>query len=298
MGKAIDEKLAELADTGRLRYHDQLLAQVPPSLVTLLNVPGIGPRTAGDLWRELGIATLAGPGAGRTRGAAADGQGHLRQDRAAHPRRASRTSRRGRRSRMHMAEARELADRLAMLIETYPGVRSVTPAGSVRRGRETVGDLDLLVETDRPADVLAAVRTMPAAERVVAGLRGGEHRVSVQLLRGPQADVMTYPPGRRRHVHGPLHGIGGPQRPAAGAGAGPRLEPVRAWLRAAGCLMARCSPVTGDAADVRTFATEAEVYDFLGLPFIEPELREDRGEIEAALAGRLPRLVDGRGPPG
>ena len=63
-------------------------------------------------------------------------------------------------TRMHMAEARALADRLAQLIETYPGVRGVTAAGSVRRGRETVGDLDLLVETDRPADVLAAVRSM------------------------------------------------------------------------------------------------------------------------------------------
>ena len=71
----------------------------------------------------------------------------------------------------------------------------MTAAGSIRRGRETVGDLDLLVETDQPAEVLAAVRTMPVAERVVAGLRGGEHRVSVQLMRGPQADVMTYPPG-------------------------------------------------------------------------------------------------------
>ena len=194
VGKAIDEKLAELADTGHMRYHEQLLAQVPPSLVTLLNVPGIGPRTAGDLWRELGIATLAdlelAAREGRLRsvkGISAKTEQRILDglaDLEARPP-----------SRMHMAEARDVADRLAMLLETYPGVTSVTAGGSVRRGRETVGDLDLLVETDRPADVLAAVRTMPAAERVVAGLRGGEHRVSVQLLRGPQVDVMTTPPG-------------------------------------------------------------------------------------------------------
>ncbi|MCY7419774.1 MAG: DNA polymerase/3'-5' exonuclease PolX, partial [Chloroflexi bacterium] len=287
VGKAIDEKLAELADTGRLDYHEQLLAEVPPSLVTLLAVPGIGPRTAGDLWRALGVATLAdletAAREGRLRevkGISAkteqrilDGLGELETRPA---------------SRMHMAEARDVADRLALLIGTYPGVRSVTAAGSVRRGRENVGDLDLLVETDQAAEVLSAVRTMAATERVVAGLRGGEHRVSVQLLRGPQADVMTYPPGRggtyRVHFTGSAaHNVRLRER-ARDLGWS-LSEHGFARLDASGSVLA------GADADVRTFATETEVYGFLGMPFIEPELREDRGEIEAALAGRLPSLV-------
>ncbi len=287
VGKAIDEKLAELADTGRMSYHEQLLAVVPPSLVTLLIVPGIGPRTAGDLWQQLGIATLADL-------ELAAREGRLRSVKGI----SAKTEQRilaglaevGTRppARMHMAEARALADRLAQLIETYPGVRGVTAAGSVRRGRETVGDLDLLVETDRPADVLAAVRSMQPAERVVAGLRGGDHRVSVQLLRGPQADVMTTPPGQ-----GGTYMVHFTGSAAHNVRLRQRARDMGWSLSEHG--FARLGPdgevLTGDAVEVRTFSTETEVYDFLGLPFIEPDLREDRGEIEAALAGRLPRLV-------
>ena len=287
VGKAIDEKLAELADTGRMRYHEQLLAKVPPSLVTLLSVPGIGPRTAGDLWRALGVATLAdletAAREGRLRevkGISAKTEQRILEGIAELETRPP--------NRMHMAEARDVADRLAMLIETYPGVRTVTAAGSVRRGRETVGDLDLLVETDQPAEVLAAVRTMAAAERVVAGLRTGEHRVSVQLLRGPQADVMTYPPGRAARTRSTSRARP-PTTCDSGNGHGTRAgasrsTASRAWMRtvrSSSATMRRCAPSP----------SETEVYDFLGLPFIEPELREDRGEIEAALAGRLPTLV-------
>ena len=287
VGKAIDEKLAELADTGRLRYHEQLLTEVPPSLVTLLAVPGIGPRTAGDLWRALGVATLAdletAAREGRLRevkGISAKTEQRILDGIAELETRPP--------SRMHMAEARGVADQMAMLIETYPGVRSVTAAGSVRRGRETVGDLDVLVETDQPAEVLSAVRTMAAAERVVAGLRTGEHRVSVQLLRGPQADVMTYPPGRGGTYH--VHFTGSA---AHNVRLRERARDLGWSLSEHGfaSLDASGAAIVGKGSEVRTFATETEVYDFLGLPFIEPELREDRGEIEAALAGRLPTLV-------
>jgi DNA polymerase (family X) len=287
VGKAIDEKLAELADTGRLRYHEQLLAVVPPSLVTLLSVPGIGPRTAGDLWRALGIATLAdlelAAREGRLRevkGISAKTEQRILDGLAELEARPP--------TRMHMAEARALADRLAQLIDTYPGVRGVTPGGSVRRGRETVGDLDLLVETDQPAEVLAAVRDMPPAERVVAGLRGGEHRVSVQLLRGPQADVMTFPPAR-----GGTYLVHFTGSAAHNVRLRQRARDMGWSLSEHG--FARIgedgATLSGEAAELRTFATETEVYGFLGLPFIEPELREDHGEIEAALAGRLPQLV-------
>ncbi len=287
VGKAIDEKLAELADTGRMRYHEQLLAIVPPSLVTLLSVPGIGPRTAGDLWRELGIANLqdleVAAREGRLRsvkGISAKTEQRILEGLAELEARPP--------TRMHMAEARALADRFAEFLETYPSVVAATPAGSVRRGRETVGDLDLLVETDDPATVLAAVAVAPGVERVVAGVRGGGHRTSVQLLGGPQVDVMTMAPGRAGSYL--VHFTGA-------AAHNVRLRERardRGWsLSEHGFarLAADGETLTGDEAEVRTFGTEAEVYDFLGLPFIEPELREDRGEIEAALAGRLPRPV-------
>lgn len=288
VGKAIDEKLDELADTGRLRFHERLRREVPPSLVELLAIPGVGPGTAGTLWRSLGIATVedlasaARDGRLRTvKGMSAkteqrilEGVAELEQ-RPAH--------------RMHLVEGRELAFRVADLLEALPGVSAATPAGSVRRWRETIGDLDLLVETETPEAVIAAFHGTGIVEHV-AGRGGGNatQRTTVQLLRGPQADVMTYRPGTAGTYL--LHFTGS-------AAHNVRL---RARARDLGWSLsehgfARLAEdgtvADGAAAEVRTFATEAEAYAFLGLPFIEPELREDRGEIEAALAGTLPRLV-------
>ena len=287
VGRAIDEKLAELATTGRMAYHERLVATVPPSLVTLLKVPGIGPRTAGDLWRSLGIANLEdlelAAREGRLRsvkGISAKTEERILAGIAeleTHPP-----------VRLHMAEARALADRFGALVETFPSVVSVTACGSVRRGRETVGDLDLLVACDDPAAVLAEVHAATGVERVVAGVRGGGYRTSVQLLRGPQVDVMTMAPDRAGTylVHF--------------TGSAAHNVRLREHARDLGWSLsehgfARLGTdgeiLEGPEAELRTFGSEEEVYRFLGLPWIEPALREDRGEFEAALAGRLPTLV-------
>ena len=287
VGKAIDEKLAELATTGRMAYHERLVATVPPSLVTLLRVPGIGPRTAGDLWRALGIATLddleLAAREGRLRsvkGISAKTEERILAGIAELETRPP--------IRLHMAEARALADRFGALLETFPGVTDVTACGSVRRGRETVGDLDLLVACEDPASVLEQVQSAPGVERVVAGVRGGGYRTSVQLLRGPQVDVMTMAPEREGTYL--VHFTGSA---AHNVRLRERARDLGWSLSEHG--FARLGPdgqiAAGDDAELRTFASEEEVYSFLGLPFIEPALREDRGEIEAALAGRLPRLV-------
>ncbi|MET0773078.1 MAG: DNA polymerase/3'-5' exonuclease PolX [Candidatus Limnocylindrales bacterium] len=287
VGKAIDEKLAELAATGRMAYHERLIATVPPSLVTLLKVPGIGPRTAGDLWRSLGIANLEdlelAAREGRLRsvkGISAKTEERILAGIAELETRPP--------VRLHMAEARALADRFGALVETFPGVASVTACGSVRRGRETVGDLDLLVACDDPAAVLEEVHAATGVERVVAGVRGGGYRTSVQLLRGPQVDVMTMAPERAGTYL--VHFTGSA---AHNVRLRERARDLGWSLSEHG--FARLGPdgqvLEGAEAELRTFASEDEVYAFLGLPFIEPPLREDRGEIEAALEGRLPTLV-------
>jgi len=287
VGKAIAERLAELATTGRMGYHERLVATVPPSLVSFLRVPGIGPRTAGDLWRALGIATLeelelaAREGRLRTvKGVSARTEARILAGLAELESRPP--------VRLHMAEARALADRFGALLGTMPGVVSVTACGSVRRGRETVGDLDLLVATDEPAEVLAQVQAAPGVERVVAGVRGGGYRTSVQLLRGPQVDVMTMAPDR------------GGSYLVHFTGSAAHNDRLRERARDMGWSLSEHGFARLDAdghvlegadAELRTFGSEEEVYGFLGLPWIEPALREDRGEIEAALEGRLPRLV-------
>ena len=280
VGKAIDEKLAELADTGRLRYYERLRQDVPPSVVTLLQVPGLGPRTAGQLWRQGGIASLEqlerAASAGRLRdlkGISARTEERLLDG--------LRTLRARPARRMRLGTAKDTVDRVTRSLEAVPGVESVVPAGSYRRRRETVADIDVLVETDDPRSVIEHLHGLPWVERVGGhGGRTGGHRTTLQLMRGPQVDLMTMPVGSAGTYL--VHFTGSAEHNVR----------LRALARDHGWSLSEHGFTSLDDESVRmTFATEAEVYEFLGLPFIEPELREDRGEIDAAQAGGLPRLV-------
>jgi DNA polymerase (family X) len=292
VGKAIADKLAELADTGRLRFYERLRRDVPPSVVTLLAVPGLGPRTAGELWRQAGIDSLdeleAAARAGRLRdlrGISARTEQRLLDGLENLRRRPPR--------RMRLGAVADVVDRLTSAILAIDGVARVVPAGSFRRGRETVADIDLLVETDRPAEVLEAIAQAAWVERVGGhggrGGRGGGNRLTAQLLRGPQLDVLTMPAGRAGTYL--VHFTGSAEHNV-------RLRELardRGWsLSEHG--FARLGEdgavLSGSAAELRTFATEQDVYAFLDLPFISVELREDRGEIEAAQADGLPALVE------
>jgi DNA polymerase (family 10) len=288
VGKAIDEKLAELADTGRLRYYERLRRDVPASVVSLLQVPGLGSRTAGELWRQAGISSLEEL-------EAAAREGRLRKLRGMTEKTEQRlldglrSLRRRPPRRMRLGTAADIVARLTRTFDGAPGVRAVFPAGSYRRRRETIADIDLLVETDQPAQVIERMHASPAVERVGGhGGRTGAHRTTVQLMRGPQVDLMTMPAGAAGTYL--VHFTGSAEHNVR----------LREMARDLGWSLSEHGfvrlgddgePLTGDAADRRTFATEEEVYELLGLPFIAPELREDRGEIEAARSGSLPGLV-------
>jgi len=281
VGKAIDEKLAELADTGRLRYYERLRQDVPPSVVTLLQVPGLGPRTAGELWRQAGIDSLEALEAAAAtrklrelRGMTARSEQRLLEGLKALRRRPPR--------RMRLGTAKDIVERVVRSFEGVDGVSSVVPAGSYRRRRETVADIDILVETTDPAAVIERLHRSPWIERVGGfGPRtGGSTRTTVHLMRGPQVDLMTMPPG----VAGTylVHFTGSAEHNVR----------LREMARDRGWSLSEHGFTRLDDGTLRvTMATEAEVYDFLGLPFIPPELREDRGEIEAALTSNLPLLV-------
>ncbi|HKZ92228.1 MAG TPA: hypothetical protein VJZ50_08820, partial [Candidatus Limnocylindrales bacterium] len=197
---------------------------------------------------------------------------------------------------MLMADAHWISARVVSLIGRLPGVISATATGSVRRSCETVGDLDVLVETERPEDIMAALTALPGIEPVTPGTgrRGGRERVTLQLRDGPQLDVMTMPPG----VAGSylVHFTGSAEHNVAlrhrarqrGWSLSERgLTPLPPGGEEPG------SPETGRRPDgaLHTFEDEAALYAFLGLAEIPPELREGRGEVEAAEAGMLPRLV-------
>ncbi len=283
VGPAISDKIAELARTGRLAFYDRLAAEVPAGLVDLLRLPGLGPKTVRLIHAELGIDSMEdlrhAAEAGSLRGikglSAKTEQlildGILRLE--------------SRPQRLLLYQARDHIDGMISALADTPGLTWIEPAGSFRRRRESIGDLDLLAETSDGPALIERFATLGVVDQVIH--RGG-YKAAIGLLRGPQVDLMVVPPGEagtyRIHFTGSKeHNVRLRER-ARDQG---RSLSEKGFLR----IGEDGEPLTGTDAELRTFATEAEAYAFLGLPYIEPELREDRGEIEAALAGRLPDLI-------
>ncbi len=283
VGKAIGDKIVEMATTGRISLLERLHEEVPPSLVDLLRIPGMGPKTVRLVWLELGIESLEdlrrAAQAGHLRGLKGISGGTEQRILEGIEQLESRSR------RLLLHHAQSISDELATLLADTPGVRRVVQAGSLRRRRETIGDLDLLVETDLPEMAVERFTTLGAVERV---LGAGSAKASVVLARGPQVDLMIMPPG----------GAGSYLVHFTGSAAhNVRLRALardRGWsLSEKGFLRLGPDgqPLTGDAEELRTCADEAEVYGFLDLPWIPPELREDGGEMDAARDGRLPDLI-------
>ncbi len=283
VGAAISDKIAELATTGRMAFLERLRAEVPASLVELLRIPGLGPRTVRQIHETLGIRTLEDLRAAAEAGTLRQLRGLSAKTEALILEGISRLDAQPRRLFIHQAEA--TVEGLVAALESTPGLRRIVAAGSLRRRCETIGDLDLLAETDDPAALVERFTTLGIVDGVIH--RGG-HKAAVRLLRGPQVDLMLMPPGEDGTYL--IHFTGSKEHNVL----------LRARARDRGWSLSEKGflrigedgePLTGEAAELRTFATEAEAYAFLDLPYIEPELREDRGEIEAALERRLPRLV-------
>jgi DNA polymerase (family 10) len=284
VGRAIADKLGELARTGRLGYHERLVAEFPATLLELLRVPGLGPKTVRQLYATLGIGDVeslrAAAAAGRLRGLrglSARTEQLILEGIAGLA---------AREHRLLLDAARGAVELVAGGLAGSAGVIRVVAAGSFRRRRETIGDLDLLVETADAGPVIERFTSLPVVGSVIN--RGAE-KAAIRLANGPQVDLMRMTPGACGtylvHFTGSkAHNVRLRERARD-----------RGWSlseKGFARLGPDGEPVAGEAAELRTFASEAEVYAFLDLPFIEPELREDGGEIEAALAGRLPRLVE------
>ena len=290
VGPAIGDKIDELARTGHLAFYDRLALEIPPGLVAILRIPGIGPKTVRQLHADLGISSVEGLQAAAEAGRLRTIRGLSGKTEAQILEGISRIEARS--SRMLLDRAAELVDGLVGTLEGTPGLVGLTPAGSFRRRRESIGDLDLLAETSDAAALIEGFVGQQATEEV---LNRGSYKAAIRLRGGPQVDLMIVPPGEAGTYR--IHFTGSKQHNV-------RLRAMardRGWsLSEKGFLRlgADGEPLTGDAAELRTFSTEAEAYAFVGLPFIEPELREDAGEFEAAASDTLPvlvRLTDLRG---
>ena len=273
-GPALSTKLAELASTGQLAYYDRMRAQVPAGLLEILRIPGVGPRTVKQLHDELGIESVealrAAAEAGTLRGLKGLSARTEENILAAMARQASR----GTRLLLHDADAlmAGLVDRL----RDVPGVRAIEPAGSLRRRKPTIGDLDLLAATDDPARLIAALDGLPGVESV---LSAGTDKSSIVLVDGPQVDLMVCPPAAwGSHL---VHFTGSKDHNVA----------LRGMALERGLSLSEKGFKVLESGELQPVATEDEVYARLGLPWIAPELREESGEIQAALAGNLPELV-------
>ncbi|MBX6322995.1 MAG: DNA polymerase/3'-5' exonuclease PolX [Rhodospirillaceae bacterium] len=272
IGKDLAGKVAEIVRTGRLGVLEEVKARMPASLTALLALPSLGPKRVEQLHQALGVATVAdlsaALAAGRLEGLRGFGPKLIERLKAEVARQTA-TER-----RFKLAEAEQMAEPLLAHLRALPGVVHVTAAGSYRRRRDTVGDLDIVVTARRGVPVMNHFLAYEDVAEVVAK---GPTRATVLLKSGLQVDLRLVP--EASYGAALVYFTGSKAHNIAirriGVGRGLKINEYgvfRGDRRIAG-------------------RSEAEVYAQVGLPVIPPELREDGGEIEAARAGTLPRLV-------
>jgi DNA polymerase (family 10) len=274
VGKSIAAKVTEYLRTGSFEELDDLRAQVPGGVREMTSIPGFGPKKAMAAYRELDIASVEELAAAAERGELASLKGFSRtteRNVLAGVRRL-----RSSRGRVQVNEALEVAEDLLARLRSIPGVRRAAYAGSLRRMAETIGDVDLLVASDRPAAVMDAFVGFDMVARVLAH---GETKSSIVTTGGLQVDLRVI------------------DREAWGAAmiyfTGSKAHNIRIREMAVrkGLKLNEYGVFRAKTGKLLAAESEEIVYERLGLPYIEPTLREDRGELEAALAGELPDLI-------
>ncbi|MGD8842840.1 MAG: DNA polymerase/3'-5' exonuclease PolX, partial [Gammaproteobacteria bacterium] len=272
IGKNLAAKIHEVLDTGHCRALDKLRKQLPADLTALLKLPGLGPKRVHALYHELDIHTheqlerAARDGLIRQLpGFGAKTEARILEALETH----ADTTR-----RFKLAAAARYAEALVDYLDQAPGVRRVKVAGSYRRARETVGDLDILVIA---RDGRAVIEHLCAYDEVETVLSSGTTRATVVLSSGLQVDVRVVPAvsyGAALHYF---------------TGSRAHNIAIRSIARKQGLKINEYGVFRGQQRVAGK--TEEEVFQVVGLPFIPPELRENRGEIQAAHAGLLPELV-------
>ncbi len=272
IGEAIAEKILAYLDTGVIPKHQELLAQVPPGILEVMAVPGIGAKTARLLAEQLGVHDLESlqRALDSPKVLQVPGFGEQKRQRLLHLLDLVKKSR----ARRPLGSVLWLARERLEWLRHAPGVQNVLLGGSVRRMQETVGDLDYLVATEQGEAVISAFVRMPGVAEVYSR---GENRAQVFLSDGFQIDLKIVPP------------------PSWGAGmlyiTGSKLHSIRLRERAIERGLKLNEYGVWRGIERVASLTEEEVYAVLGLAWIPPTLREDNGEIEAAEQGTLPALI-------
>jgi DNA polymerase (family 10) len=287
IGKGMAANICLLVETGAMPLRTELLTKYKATMLDLLKLPGMGPKTVALVWSALGVSDIDSLEAAAREGKLA-GLPRMGEKFATKLLKGIEDHRRNS-GRFRVDNAQDQAERISTLIRAFPGIDQITPAGSLRRGRESVGDLDLLVtgpacEPDVVAAAVEHVATLPLIDKLLAR---GQNKVSFTLRNNLQVDVRLLP------------------RASYGAAlqyfTGSKMHNVALRQRAIkrGLTLSEYALLRLEDNVIVAAASEEEIYRALDLEYIAPELRENCGEIEAAAAsfskadtGGLPQLIE------
>jgi len=275
VGEAITKKITELITTGKLDYYEKLKAEFPEGISTLLSIPGVGPKTAMLLSTELGISTVDELEAAIVGGEVA--RLYRMGDKTAENILHQIQDMRRKDQRIPIGEALPLVDDILARLGQVPGVKNLAPAGSLRRFRETVGDIDLMGTADDAEEVIQTFTSLPLVKEVLAS---GTTKASAVVSGGLQVDLrivehdsfgslLQYFTGSKQHNIN-----------------------LRERAHRRGLKLSEYGITDIATGKLEKFATEEAFYERQGLEFIPPELREGQQEVERAEQDTLPRLVE------
>src|SRR5574340_464486 len=273
IGSDLAGKISEIISTGHCSLLDRLRRELPPAVTGLLKIPGLGPKRVKALYNDLDVQTIE-----QLHRAAQDGRirtlhgfGEQTEQNILQAVEAHVTQNR----RFKLATAAQYAEALRAFLQAVPGVQQAVVAGSFRRMRETVGDLDILVTATPDSPVM---QRFTAYDEVAEALSAGETRASILLKCGMQVDLRVV---AQQSYGAALHYFTGSKA---------HNIAIRRIAQQLGLKVNEYGVFRG--AQRIAGDSEESVFRAVGLPYIPPELREDRGEIEAARANRLPKLVE------
>ncbi len=281
IGKDLAAKIVEYLTTGRMTKYEEVISQVPPGLIELLHIPGLGPKRVRLLHEQLGINDLEdlrqALNSGRIETLPGMGKKTVENIRR------GLSMYEASKERMPLGRALPIAEEIARQIDELPGTARVIIAGSARRMKETVGDIDILTIADNGEATIQAFVHFPQVKEILAA---GDTKGSVVLHNGLQVDLRVVPP---ESYGAALHYFTGSKA---------HNIKIRTIAREQGLKINEYGIFRGEERIAGE--EEDDVFDVLGMQWIPPEMREDRGEIEAAMEGRLPTpvsLQDIRGDP-
>lgn len=280
IGESTQKKIRELVTTGKLAYYEELRAATPPGLVLMLEIPGLGPKKIKAIHDELGVETIEQLEQACKEGKVAKlkGFGEKTQTNICD----GINRRRSYASRHLISDALQLSEPLLDALRTHPDVIRCSSAGSLRRHREVIGDIDLLASSKNPASVLDFFTKQPGILNVIAK---GETKASILLEGGIQSDLRVvtdaeFPFALMYFTGGKEHNIVMRQRA------------IERGLRLNEYGLFRSKTETRDPKLLESCKTEEEVFAKLGLAFVPAEMREDMGEFKFAENGKIPRLIE------